>query len=470
MTMRRINVFEQVIRERNGKIYYIKKYRWAIKEIRTLKKEIAELKKENRQLRNENTPSSMVPPYLKPIMKSPNRLPVGTNPRGKPKGGNGGTKKIPKKIDKIKKVKFKKRELKQLKKKFGNKLKIEYVKLFPVWEIPPIKMIVTQYIVQRAYIGKKLIAQATHPDLPLRGIIGNRFRSWIISMKNGFAGSYEKITEHIEDLTGEEFSPQAIKDAVHRTGEELKPEYMKLERELRNSDVVGGDTSSWRVNGVNFFLWLFCTINIAYISIEKSKARNILVKILGNAFEGVYISDCASEFQKFAKRFQKCWSHLLRTTHTLALLNPKKDIAKLHEWLTSLFNEMSEFLGEDPPLDKRAKMFNYFDGKLRDIIKYKWKSEDAIRIMKNRLVKFRNDWCTAILIPNVKLTNNDTERLIRSAIPTRKLLGGHRTDEGAENYAITQSLRLTWKLKGLSSFHEMINKFREINNSMKIGC
>lgn len=33
-------------------------------------------------------------------MKSPNRLPVGTNPKGKPKGGNGATRKTPEKIDK----------------------------------------------------------------------------------------------------------------------------------------------------------------------------------------------------------------------------------------------------------------------------------------------------------------------------------------------------------------------------------
>lgn len=32
-------------------------------------------------------------------MRSPNRPPVGTNPRGKPIGGNGAARKIPKKVD-----------------------------------------------------------------------------------------------------------------------------------------------------------------------------------------------------------------------------------------------------------------------------------------------------------------------------------------------------------------------------------
>ena len=141
----------------------------------------------------------MLPVYTKPVMKSPNRLPVGTNPRGKPKGSNGATRKIPKKINKRIKVKFKRNEIKQLKEKYGDKLKIKKVKLF-VWNIPKIKMLVMLFIVQRAYIGRKLIAQATHPELPLRGIFGNRLRSWIISLKNGFAGSCDKVTGNAKRL------------------------------------------------------------------------------------------------------------------------------------------------------------------------------------------------------------------------------------------------------------------------------
>ena len=63
---------------------------------------------------NENTPSSMLDVYTKPVMKSPNRPPVGTNPRGKPLGGNGATRKIPKKVDRKINVSFSKEELSRL--------------------------------------------------------------------------------------------------------------------------------------------------------------------------------------------------------------------------------------------------------------------------------------------------------------------------------------------------------------------
>ena len=405
--------------------------------------------------------------YTKPVMKSPNRLPVGTNPRGKPKGGNGGTRKIPEKINREIKVPFNKEQLAKLKKKYGDKIRIEEVEKY-VWEVPERKIFVTKFLVQRAYVGKKLVSQAIHAELPKKGIFGNRLRSEIITLKDDFPGSYKKIAEHIQNSMKESFSPKAIKDCVHRTGEELEPSYRELESELRESDVVGSDTSSWRINGFSYVLWLFCSINIVYLHIDKSKARKILVKILGNKFEGVLRSDCAPEFREIAEYFQKCFSHLLRTTYTLAMENPEEDIILLHEWLTNLFNEMKNFLEEDPPPNKREKMFNYFDGKLEDIINHNWKNKEAVRIVKKRVIRFKNDWCTAILFPGVDLTNNDTERHIRGSIPTRKMLGGHRTEKGAEYYSIIQSLRLTWKVRGLSPYEEMIKKFRELNNSFEI--
>ena len=129
----------------------------------------------------------------------------------------------------------------------------------------------------------------------------------------------------------------------------------------------------------------------------------------------------------------------------------------------NLFNDMSNFLEEDPPPELRERKYRLFKKKFRKICNYDWHSEEAKSIAKNRLNKWNKDWLTAIKIPGVNLTNNDTERDIRSVIPTRKLLGGHRTEDGAKYYAITQSFRLTWKRRGFSPFHKMTEKLSEIN-------
>lgn len=395
-------------------------------------------------------------------MKSPNRLPVGTNSKGKPKGGNGATRKTPETIDKNIDVKFKPNEIEKLKKKYGKELTIKTIIKY-AWDLPKINIFVTQFNVQRAYLGKMMVAQAVHPELPKRGIFGNNLQSFIISLKNDFAGSDEKIPKFIEDLTHESFSQQAINNSVHRVGEYLEPDYKNLEKELRESKVIGSDETGWRMNGEKWFLWLLCTINIVFITIQNNRSRTVLTKILGTTYDGTIISDCFTAYQKIAKNYQKCWAHLLRKTHSLALEFKDKDIVKLHRYLSSLFNEMNNFLKMNPDLIEREKKHKKFNKKFQEIIKYPWKSKQSKDILKNWLVKYNGHWLTAITIFDVNLTNNDTERYIRSSIPTRKLLGGHRTENGTKYFAITESLRKTWKLRGLSPYHEMIKKLEEIN-------
>lgn len=395
-------------------------------------------------------------------MKSPNRLPVGTNPRGKPKGSNGATRKIPEIIDRKIDVEFKSTEIEKIKKKYGKEITIKTIKKY-TWDLPKINIFVTQFNVQRAYFGKTMVAQAVHPELPKRGIFGNNLQSFIISLKNDFAGSDEKIPRFIEDLTQELFSQQAINNSIHRVGKYLEPDYKNLEKELRESTVIGSDETGWRMNGEKWFLWLLCTTNIVFITIQNNRSRTVLAKILGTTYDGTIISDCFTAYQKIAKSYQKCWAHLLRKTHSLALEFKDKDIVKLHKYLSSLFNEMNNFLKTKPDLIEREKKYLEFDKTIESITNYNWKSKQAKDIVKNWLVKYRGHWITAIKIPEVNLTNNDTERYIRGSIPTRKLLGGHRTEEGTKYFAITESLRKTWKLRCLSPYHEMIRKFEEIN-------
>jgi len=322
--------------------------------------------------------------------------------------------------------------------------------------------------VQRAYLGKKLISQATHPELPKRGIIGNRLQSFIVSLKNDFAGSDEKIPQFIENISGETFSQQTINDSIKRVSESLEPDYNKLEKELRESEVVGSDETGWRMNGEKWYLWLLCTMNIVFITIQKSRGREVLAKILGTDYEGTIISDCFSSYQKIAKYFQKCWAHLLRKTYSLAQEFKDKDIVKLHTYLTNLFNEMGSFLEKEPSKAQRKRMYKLFNRRMQKIMHYPWKSKQAMDIVKNWLVKFEGHWLTAISIPDVKLTNNDTERHIRSSIPTRKLLGCHRTEKGTKCFAIIESLRKTWKLRGISSYHELIRKLEIINRNQAL--
>lgn len=462
----RTNVFEES-RKLRRQLEHEKRLRamWRRKYYE-LDKRFKKLEKELRKFKNENTPSSAIPVYLKPIMKSPNRLPVGTNPRGKPKGSNGATKPPPTKIDETLEATA------NCCPKGHNHIKLLEFLVNIFFEINKIEM--------RVIEGKQGVYRcqdcgevfcAVHPSIPQEGMIGPNLQAFIIELKHNFAGSYEKISNFLEDLTGNTFSPQGLKDSIYRTGKQLEHSYREIERELRNSKSIGIDETGWRMNGENWYLWLFRAINIVFITIQKSRARMILTKILGTDFEGCVTSDCFRIYRGFARYFQKCWSHLLRYTHSLAEQYKNEDITRLHRSLDNLFNEMSNFLKKKPPPKIRRKRYEIFNRKLREIMNIKWKSQQAKDVVKNWLKEYEGHWLTAIRFVGVELTNNKTERDLRKVIPTRKLLGCHRTEEGTKYFAIIETHRQTWKVMGESPYLKMAEHLRSLNaNSSPVGA
>jgi transposase len=451
----RIDIFEEV-----------KKLRQELEHERKLRKQWQErchkLEKENKELKqllsqflNSNTPSSQLPFSFK---SSPNREPKGTNPRGKPLGSNGATREEPEKIDEKTEVKAKKcpnghRKIKQTDR---------HIRI--VYEIGKIQIKTKQFTVYEYACEKcNLHFEATHPELPQEGIFGPNLQAFLTEIRHNFAGSYGKISMLLENLTGTAFSPQGIKDCIHRVAENLEPSYKQMEEEISQSKVVHSDETSWPVDGKDWWLWLLCTLNTVFITINQSRARKVITGILGDYFDGVVVSDCLQVYRNFASAYQRCWSHLLRKTHFEKKKAENKDIVKLHEQLTILYKDVNKFLEASPSFEQRVWNAIMYNQKLQRIANYRWKSNSAKSITENMLKGFDGQWLVGVIMPEVELTNNKDERGIRKVIPHRKLLGGHRTKQGAYDFAVIESHRQTWRLRNESPYNKLVDYLMDCN-------
>ena len=92
--MRKIDIFEELKRERIDKEFYINKCNTLEKQLSEVVNELKKTQALLRQFLNENTPSSKLPFKIKSdeTKKEP-------KPRGKTLGSNGGTKELPENID-----------------------------------------------------------------------------------------------------------------------------------------------------------------------------------------------------------------------------------------------------------------------------------------------------------------------------------------------------------------------------------
>jgi hypothetical protein len=152
--------------------------------------------------------------------------------------------------------------------------------------------------------------------------------------------------------------------------------------------------------------------------------------------------------------------HLIRKAKFEAEKYPKKNVVKLYWQLKNLHNEMRAFLKENPPPEKRKEKKEEFEKKLNEIINYKSWCKEAKNIIDNWLIAYKGHWLTAIEIEGISLDNNLCERKIRNSIGWRKMLGGHKTEEGARQYAIIQTFRQTCSHRGKYPYNELLNVLR----------
>jgi hypothetical protein len=452
---KRISVFEELKRLRQ-ELEHEKKLRreWQDKYYK-LEKELKQVKVLLNQFLNANTPSSKLPPQFKPSFNE--RPERGTNPRGKPEGSNGATKEPPKEINRRLKAKVHKRC-----KKCRRKLKIEkYTKI--VYDIK-IKTIVTEFEVEEGYCPHcDLLYTGTHPELPSEGMIGPNLQAFFTELKHNFAGSYERISNFYESLTGIGFSHTAINDCIERVADKLEPSYKGFEEKLSNTAYSHSDETSWPVNGSGWWLWLFATMNFVFLTIQNSRARKVLTNLFGELYNGVIISDCLKVYGKFAAAFQKDWVHLLRKTHFEAQRHPRRNIIRLHGELSNMYDDVTGFLETKPTFEQRVWQSIMYHQKLQRIAKHRWRSAPAQNIVNDWLKEYEGQWLVPVIMPEISLTNNIDERGIRKVIPTRKLLGGHRTERGAKNFAIIETHRQTWKLREQSPYNMLADYLRNCN-------
>src|SRR3989344_1562832 len=411
--MKEIDIFEELKRERIDKEFYINKCGMLEEQLFKVINELNKTQALLRQFLNENTPSSKLPFKIK--INEQQKEP---KPRGKPEGSNGGNKEVPESIDEKLSAKLEKRCRRC--KKVINRKNIEIGLRF-IYDVE-IKPIIIE-VEEETYLcdcGEFCIAK--HPDIPQNGMIGYNLQALFTELKFNFSGSYANISNF-----------------------------------FKNEDYAYSDETSWPVNGVRWYLWLLITSNFVFITIQNSRARKVLIDIFGEDYHGGIISDCYRVYDDFARWYQKCWVHLLRKAKFESEKYPAKNVVKLHEQLGSLYREMKDFLKENPSLEIRKAKKKGFEKKLNEIINYKYWCKEAKSIVDNWLIAYRNHWLTALEIEEINLDNNFCERKIRASIGWRKMLGGHRTREGAKQYAIIQTHRMTWKHNGKYPYNELLS-------------
>ena len=255
---------------------------------------------------------------------------------------------------------------------------------------------------------------------------------------------YRLGTQLLADLPGLTISPGAVTKQIHRMSHWLEGEYHRLQVFLRGAPVAHMDETTWRVNGINQWLWTLLDDRHTLFHVDKSRGQKVVEKLLGEVFGGVLVSDFYCGYSKLSSRKQKCLVHLLRELRETGIKSPAFAKGSFCRRLKRLLKEMLLLKKNKPEMEAQAyqRRGRQMEGRLKELAQQRWEEPHADRLAA-RLRKHEKELTVFLWEDAVDGTNNAAERALRPAVVMRKITGGSRSERGARATAILMSVLRT---------------------------
>jgi len=419
--------------------------RKAKEEIERLKKVEVELEKTKREFEEFKCKHNSTIEQLRKAMKIKADLKNVSKQPGAKKGHKFYRRVVPSRIDYIKELKLKKCP------ECGNELHNIQEKRKRI--VTDIKLITaartTKYIIPRSYCKKcKKIVEAEVPNALPHAKYGLNIMLLVMYLRIGLSLPFNKINAYFLDFYQIKISNGEIVAILKQLVRVFGDYYEHLEYVLKKSAVKHTDTTSWRINGRKYNVWVFVAYGVVLYKIRKRNNSKVAIAFFGKTQKGmVLVIDRFSALRALAEKLgfllQLCWSHILADSKNLKK-NFCAEGAFVHRKLKEIFALAKgiNHKGTDEMVEQlKAEVFqltlrHYRHTTVRKFVNnlYYRDAESLFRFVTN---------------PAIDATNNISERMLRALVLLRKITHGSRHTSGAHTTAILFSVVQTLRMNNL---------------------
>jgi transposase len=331
--------------------------------------------------------------------------------------------------------------------KLGKPVKVERSIVEEIPEPQPVEAICYETLHYRCKAcGSASVSN--HPDKPKSGRLGANAQIKIALMKYGLRLPHRKTVESLIRDFRLGVVPATVWNTTRSVAGHLKPTYREMVGSLRESAYVYIDETGFKVDGKQWWLWVFVTTDATVFALRKSRGVKVVREILGRKYDGVIISDGHRSYATYSNKRQRCWAHLLRELKELA---EKSSVAKcLYLEVLKLYEDVNEALGKDPPPHIRRMIHDKAKAHLDWLLTAKRRGRVGVFVKKMRTASA--SLFTFVLHPGVEPTNNIAERALRENVVIRKIIGTLRNAFGAEVHETIMSVLATCKQLGQNPY------------------
>jgi transposase len=350
--------------------------------------------------------------------------------------------------------------------------------LFRLEDVPPrviqqteIEEVVVVREEHRAYAywcaGCGAIHYAEMPEsVHKEGLFKARLTALVAYLKHVCHASFSTIRKFLRDVVGERVSRGYLAKLIAKVSRSLERPYAELLERIPLEANLNVDETGHKDNGERFWTWVFKAELYVLFRIDKSRGSQVLIEVLGEAFEGALGCDYFSAYRKFMQDFhvavQFCIAHLIRDVKFLTTLPdlPTRLYGKrLLDALKALFHVIHQH--DAMPADAfgdtlaqaKADIIRIGRDEAPSLIDANGKERRReAQNMAERFRKHAEAYFTFITTPGMDPTNNVAEQAIRFVVIDRHVTQGTRSATGRRANERLWTVIATCELQGRSAF------------------
>jgi len=295
------------------------------------------------------------------------------------------------------------------------------------------------------------------------GLIGPNLTALVAYLKGVCHASFSTVRKFLRDVVKVTVSRGQLAKLIGKVSVALAGPYQELLNRLPSQSRLNVDETGHKNNGKGWWTWCFRAELFTLFKIESSRGSDVLLKVLGEEFDGVLGCDYFSAYRKYMKDFgitvQFCLAHLIREVKFLLTLPDRATqnyAQRLLNALRRLFRVIHRREEMTPERFQRALE------RAREVVRKVGRRAPARREAQNLAKRFRKHgaaYFQFITTPGVEPTNNLAEQAIRFVVIDRRITQGTRSEIGRQWNERIWTTIATLTQQGQSIFAYLRNAF-----------
>jgi transposase len=319
-------------------------------------------------------------------------------------------------------------------------------------EIQPVVIETRQHEVICPCCGERQVGQLPE-GLEAGRYFGPRLETLVTILHHEHHIGFERLVQICGDVFHLPLSEGGAVAMVQRAGQAVQAAAAAIWEQVRRSAIIGSDETSVRVNGRNYWHWVFVGGKGEYHLIVPSRGYDVIESFMGECEADVWVCDCwKAQLHAPSKLCQICLAHQIRNLQGLIDRRPQLRWAR----------EMQALFRKAIRLGNRREQMTE-TGYQRQVLILQKELERLLQRrfsglgtnLLERYRKYRDSLFVFLQHSDVPADNNACERALRPSVIHRKVMGSFRSEWGAQAYAALTTVLNTAKRNGESAFQKL---------------